>query len=357
MIVELKFLMTCNPGTEDVVAMEVLEEIPGARIIEAREGSGRVRVEAPEHPGVVERMLGLRSVHSIVLLLAEDSIGFDAGSLARIHDIVSSSSVEDVISRFQTFAVEAERIGEGHEYTSMDIARVVGDAVIRVVEARRGWRPEVRLNSPQVILYAGVEFDRFSLGVLVSGERSLHVKRYRLYDHPAALKSTLAYVMLRLSNARDGDVIVDPMCGGGTIAMEAALLYENSKIICMDLNPRFLKGALTNFIVARVERRIKVVVGDARRLTDYTGVESVDRIVTNPPYGIRMGELEEVRETIREFLGEALKALKPGGTLTIITPDRGYVISKAREAGFELQHARNVRHGDLLASIIVLGRG
>jgi len=352
--VGLKFLLTCNPGTEDVVAVEVREEVPGARVLEARSGSGRVKIESPQDPGVLEKILGLRSVHSVALLLAEGPVGFSMEGLKRAYGMVAEARIEEFFGRGYTFAVESERVGEGHEYTSMDIARVVGEAVIRVVEERRGWRPEVRLNSPHVIVYSEVYDDTLSIGVLLSGERSLHIKRYRVYDHPAALKHTLAYVMLRLSGARDGEVILDPMCGGGTIAVEAALLYENSRITCMDINPRYLKGALANIMTARVEGRVRVIVGDARRLTEYAGVERVDRIITNPPYGIRMGELEEARSIIRDFIPEAYKVLKHGGTLTVITPDIEYLLREARKTEFTVKHLRAVKHGDLHTSIAVL---
>lgn len=356
MNVGLKFLLTCNPGTEDIVTLELLEEIPGVRVLEARSGSGRVKVEVEESHGVIEKLLGMRSIHSAILLVNEGYVGYSLEGLNRVYDVIESSRLEDYLSLHDTFAVDSERIGEGHEYTSLDIARIVGDAIIRQVIARRGWRPEVRLNSPHVIFYAGVEGDKISIGVRLSGERSLHVKRYRVYDHPAALKPTLAYVMLRLSGARDGDVIVDPMCGGGTIAVEAALLFEHSPITCMDINPRFLKGALMNLVVARVESRVNVIVGDARRLSEYLGVESVDRIVTNPPYGIRMGEIEEARGIIEEFIPEAFKTLKPKGTLTVITPDRDYLVEVSRRAGFNVLHERVVKHGDLRVYIIVLGK-
>ncbi len=354
MSVELKFLLTCNPGTEDIVALEVEEEIPGAKILEARSGSGRVKIEVPQIPGVLERILELRSVHSAVLLLAEGFIGLDMEGLKNAYDIVAKAGLEEYFGIGYTFAVESERLGEGHSYTSMDVARVVGEAVIKVIEKRRGWRPEVRLNSPHIVVYAEVYGGDLSIGILLSGERSLHIKRYRVYDHPAALKHTLAYAMLRLSGARNGELLLDPMCGGGTIAVEAALLLENSRIICMDINPRFLKGALVNMIAARVEGRVRVLVGDATRLTDYVERESVDRIITNPPYGIRMGELEEARNIIRGFIPEAYKVLRPGGTLTIITPDIEYLLKEASKAGFKVGHVRVVKHGNLQAGIAVM---
>jgi len=350
----LKFLLTCNPGTEDVTALEVMEEIPEVRILEARNGSGRIKIDVPEIPGVFERVLGLRSVHSVILLITSGSVGLEIESLKNVYNMLAEAGIEDHFGKGYTFAVESERLGEGHKYTSIDIARVVGEAVIRLIENKRGWRPEVRLNSPHVIVYAEVNGKELSIGILLSGERSLHIKRYRIYDHPAALKPTLAYVMLRLSGARDKELIVDPMCGGGTIAVEAALLFESSRIICMDINPKFLKGAIANIISARVEGRVAIIVGDARRLTEYTGVERVDRIIVNPPYGIRMGELEEARNTLRYFIPEAFKALKRNGTLTMITPDLEYLLGEVSKTEFKVKHVRTVKHGNLQTSIVVL---
>ncbi len=354
----MRVLLTGNPGTEDVVLEEALEEIPGARRAWVREGYGRVAVdvEGLDAWRLEAALLRMRSIHSATLLIVEERVGYGRDALERMREAVEASGLALHIPRWATFAVRAERAGEGHEYTSMDVARVVGDAVISSAERLAGWRPRVRLNSPSVVVSASVVEEDFYAGILLTGERSRHRRRYRVYDHPAALKPTLAYVMLRLAGARDGDFIVDPMCGGGTVAVEAAYLFESSRIMCLDKNPAHIRGARLNAMAARVEGRIDFVVGDATRLPEYTGPGSVDVVVSNPPYGIRMGDPESVRRLYRRFAPALAAALAPGGRAAIITTESALLARLARDHGLRLEHARKVRHGDLWASILVLAK-
>ncbi|GAB6147613.1 methyltransferase [Stetteria hydrogenophila] len=354
---EYRVLLTGNPGTEDVMAEEAVEELRASRVVEVRSGKGRVVVEAPGPLDLLgDRLLSMRSIHSGILLLVEERVGPTLGDLERAAEAVARSELASYLPAGAAFAVRAERAGEGHEYTSMDIARLVGDAVIRACRERRGFRPEVRLNSPSVVVHASVVEDRFYAGILLTGERSRHRRRYRVYDHPAALKPTLAYVMLRLAGARDGDRIVDPMCGGGTVALEAAYLFEDSEITCMDKDPRHIHGARMNAVAARVEGRIRFLVGDARRMHEILGEASADVVVSNPPYGIRLGDPEAVRRLYRAFIPSLRLALAPGGRAALITTESDYMIELARRAGLRLAHVRRVRHGDLWASILVLER-
>lgn len=351
----MKLLVKCNPGTEDLASEEFLEEVEGGRVLREARGRGRLIVEVLGEPSLVlDQVSSLRSIHSVVMLLSHGEVSKGREGLEQISSLVESSGIEDYLPYLSTFAVESERVGEGHEYTSMDIASVVGESVIKVVKARRGWAPEVRLNSPHVIIYAEVNERDFLLGITVTGERSLHIRRYRVYNHPAALKPTLAYAMLRLSGARDGDSILDPMCGGGTIPLEAALLFESSKIYCMDKVPRHVRGARLNAITARVEGRIEFIVGDATRLTEFFEESSIDRIVTNPPYGIRLGSPGSVRAVYKGFLKEAGKVLAEAGTLTLITTESEFVKRFSKGLGLRVTHERSVKHGDLWASILVL---
>ncbi|MCE4604693.1 MAG: methyltransferase, partial [Aeropyrum sp.] len=176
----------------------------------------------------------------------------------------------------------------------------------------------------------------------------------RVYDHPAALKASLAYSMLLLAGARDGDTILDPMCGGGTVAIEAALLFESSKIYCVELNRRHAAGARLNAESARVSSRVEVYWGDARKLEDLLGEESVDRIVSNPPYGIRLGDPVDVRQLYKEFMPSAAAVLRRGGTAAIITAETEALLEAARQSRLGLKTSRRVRHGDLWVDIVVL---
>ncbi|MEB2836541.1 MAG: THUMP domain-containing protein [Desulfurococcales archaeon] len=352
---ETVVLLRGNPGTEDLIAEEALEELYAASIIETRKGHGRVVAEVPE--AFIERVYSMRSIHSAtLLLLMRDGITPRRESLDIVRDAILDSPVSDMVPLGGTFAVRVVRTGE-HEFTSLDLARVAGDAVRAAVRSKRGFDPEVRLEAPSVVLELDVIEDKLYFGVSLTGERSLHRRGIRVYDHPAALKPTLAYVMLRLASARDGEAVADPMCGGGTVAIEAAYLYPTSRIVCMDKNPRHVRGAMMNAEAARVRKRIEFITGDAREMDRILGEDSIDVVVTNPPYGLRLGDPRSVRSLYRSFIGALYRVLRPGGRAAVITTEAEYTSRRAREVGFEVTHVRRVRHGDLWVSIIILEKG
>lgn len=349
----MRLLITCNPGLEDIASMECMEEIPGCRVLEERQGRGRVIAEAALDSMEDAYIHGsrMRSIHSLIALAVEEHVGKAGDALDRIYRASLDSGLHKLVPDGATFAVEAERIGEGHEYTSMDVARTVGQAVVDGASAA-GRRVHVRLNSPQYTVYAEVDDSVFRAGLLLSGERSMHRRRYKVYDHPAALKPTLAYSMLRLAGARDGETVMDPMCGGGTVAIEAGLLLESSRIICLERNRSYLHGAVLNAHAARLAGRIEFIHGDATRLKEYLEPESVDVVVSNPPYGIRMGDPGFVRRLYKRLAPSLYNAMSPGGRAVLITADAGSLARELSKAGFKITHRRRVRHGDLWAMII-----
>ncbi len=286
-------------------------------------------------------------------MVGEGSVRLSRAGLDDAWRIAYGARLHRYIPVNGAFAVEGVRVGEGHEYTSVELAAKVGDAVQRRALEEEGVVPMVRLSSPTVVIQAYLDHDQLMVGPLVTGERSRHRRRYRVYDHPAALKATLAYAMLRLAGARDGEVILDPMCGGGTVAIEAALLFPTARLICVELNRRHAEGALLNSWSARVARRVEVIHGDATKLSSILEEESVDRIISNPPYGIRLGDPIDVRILYRRFMPESAKIMKPGATAAIITAEPGYLRQAAEKAGLKEEHTRRVRHGDLWVDIIV----
>ena len=104
----------------------------------------------------------------------------------------------------------------------MDVGRRVGQAVIDSYRRATGNRLEVSLGDPDAILRAEVIDESFRLWLDASGDRPLYRRGYRRQLHPASLRASLAYLMLRLGDWR-GEPLLDPMTGIGTIPIEAAL--------------------------------------------------------------------------------------------------------------------------------------
>ncbi|WP_245521865.1 THUMP domain-containing protein [Staphylothermus hellenicus] len=348
--ITVELLYTVNPGIEDIASEEIRAELGGVTSFEKMSGHVYHVVDNVSF----EAIYRLRSINRAFILLFKSRVGPRTNDLVKLREELVSSleTIHYYITPHTSFAVDTERLGS-HEYTSMDISRIVGEIIIRKVEEKTGVKPVVNLRTPHIIIHVFVRDENFFLGVSLTGSRSLHRRGYRIYDHPAALKPTLAYAMLTLSGTRDKQVIVDPMCGGGTIPIEAGLLHEEALIYGYDRNPKHVRGAKLNAYASGVYGKVVFGVWDARRLHVIFD-EQVDHIVSNPPYGIRYGDPVVIRKLYRDFLGSAYKSLKPGGRLTIITTEYNYVLKKAGDIGFRVIHKRTVQHGGLYPKIVVL---
>ncbi len=349
-VVVMELIYTVNPGIEDIAAEEIKAELGGN--VEYSRLSGHIYHKL-EYDLSWEAIYRLRSINRAFLLMWKGLIGKKHEDLLKLRNeiIEGLKDIHYYVTPYTTFAVDTERVGE-HEFTSIDVSRLVGELVIRIVESKTGRKPVVNLRTPNVIVHVFVKDNKIYIGVSLTGPWSMHRRGYRIYDHPAALKPTLAYAMLTISGTRDKDVIVDPMCGGGTIPIEAALIHEDAHIYGYDQNPRHIRGAKMNAYAAGVYKRVFFGVWDATRLNEV--IDNVDHIISNPPYGIRYGDPSSIRKLYNKFLEASYKALREGGHLTIITTEYNYVYKIAKRTGFKIIHERVVYHGSLYPRIMVL---
>ncbi|UXD21266.1 rRNA (guanine-N2)-methyltransferase [Ignicoccus pacificus DSM 13166] len=329
----MKVVFTTNPGLEDVAAEEVSEW--GVKILSLEEGRAEGLWEG-DLEDLVWKLERSNTIHKAFALFYEGDF-----------EKVDLSWVKEFITPHADFAVRAQRIGEGPE--SPEIARIIGEKVIDEVKKFYGSPPKVNLDYPSIVIVAEWRFGKLRVGLLLSGEESLHRRYYRVYEHMASLKPTIAYSMLKMGEAERAQVLVDPMCGSGTIAIEATKFLV-PKIYCFDIKEKYVKIAKMNAKVALVDKMIEFDVWDARRL--HERVEGVDLIVTNPPYGVRMGSPKKVLKLYEEFAFSAFNALKEKGKVVMITPLRE-TEEIFEERGFEIVEKRNVYHGDLWVKLFI----
>jgi tRNA (guanine6-N2)-methyltransferase len=141
--------------------------------------------------------------------------------LSDIIEFCSSIPFSDWFDAGQPFAVRGKRDG-AHSFTSMDLARDVGSAVVAHFQQKAGRRIPVNLDDPQIELFAVLRDNRFALYLNTSG-RSLDYRYQRPFQHFAPLKPSIAAGLLRLSGYEACGNLLDPMAGGGTILIEALL--------------------------------------------------------------------------------------------------------------------------------------
>ncbi len=197
-----------------------------------------------------------------------------------------------------------------------------------------------------------VNKDEFSVGLDTSGD-PLHKRGYRTYMGAAPISETLASGIIMLSPFKEGRILMDPFCGSGTILTEAALMITNqapglnrrftaqtwtnlvnrqiwkdavseakdaidlSKAAVLegyDIDPEAIKIARLNAKNAGVDKMIKFGVRDVR---DFKADGEYGFIITNPPYGERLEDIESARE-LYAALGKAYKAL-PSWSMFVIS--------------------------------------
>ncbi|MEM1644864.1 MAG: THUMP domain-containing protein [Ignisphaera sp.] len=337
---DIKMMVTCDTGFEEVLLSE-LKDLATFKVLGVY--SGRVFIEVPRGEDIVGVMRSRIANNVYVLIHVEENVT----DLSAIYRVVKGLDFTKVIEPWETFAIRPERIGE-HSFTSIDIGRIAGQAVIDGYIEARGSRLRVNLDNPDVEIYVELNVDRLIVALSLT-RSSYHARGYKVFVHPAGLKPTIAFALLKIANWSYGKPILDPMCGGGTIAIEAALASKGLEIPCLsvgkihlgvlgriypeaievlqniceysvkevdrvfigvDINPRFVEGAIINAKNAGVDDATLFLVGDSRYVVPkIKAVENefgvvFDTAVFNPPYGYRMkpGSLKELYKDILKVL-------------------------------------------------------
>ncbi len=350
-------MFTTVPGIEDIVVREITMkgfEVYSWYKIGITELSGRVIIESDDK--ILRYIRNFRTIEKAYLVIDEGTIpGRDLDSLSRL---ISSLNIDPIVEMFtphMTFAIRSTRAGD-HEFTSMDISRLFGDKLRSSVRDRLGFYPIVNLDNPDIIIELDVIGDRYVLAIEII-RRSLRHRSYRVFHHEATLNPPLAYAMnMLLGYDRYGKyLLLDPLCGSGTIIIEGLFHYVNSMYYGVEIYRHNCRGAIRNIYEAGVHDRACIVCSDSTRLSSF--IRYCDGIVTNPPYGIRMKTIDDsLRKFYIKILGEFSKVLRDGGRIVMISPRRGLVEHAAHVNKLEIVDRREVEQGGMISTIYILSR-
>ncbi len=229
----------------------------------------------------------------------------------------------------------------------------IKDAIVDRLRREQGARPDVDTQNPDIRVQAHFAGGRCTLSLDACGA-SLHERGYRLKTTMAPLKETLAAAIIELSEWQGATPLLDPMCGSGTLVIEAALKalriapgLLRTNFACQrwpdydgavwsqieqeargailrtppaiiegsDIDPRAIDTAIENARRAGVTHAVKFEVRGIDATHAPAGEPGI--IVVNPPYGTRMGEVDELEGLYRQ-LGELWKERFPGWTAFLL---------------------------------------
>ena len=234
--------------------------------------------------------------------------------------------------------------------TPLFAAQLAKDAVCDRFRDKFDQRPSVDKESPDVQFHIHIYNNHAALFLDSSGE-SLHKRGYRVSTHPAQISEVVAAAMVKLSGWHGECDLIDPMCGSGTILIEAAMQalnipagffrehysFERWKnfdrrlwqrvtdeadinddvpvnFYGSDISARFLGMAEANVKAARLGDFIRLF---RKAMRDTQPKRTPATLIFNPPYGERL-DMDEIDEFYKE-IGDSLKQNYAGCTAFIIS--------------------------------------
>lgn len=307
------FFATAAKGTEPPLRDELRE----LGFIKVRADRGGVHFRGSLVDGM-RACLELRCAQRVLVEVAR----FESPSEDALYDGVRALDWSAVLTPRHTLAVRAACKSSVLTHTQY-IAQHTKDAIVDGFRDRDGARPSVDVGDPDVLIFVHLVRDEATV-YLDLGGASLHRRGYRAIAREAPLKETLAAAILRLSGYDRESPFLDPMCGSGTLAIEAALwarrvapglalgrlgferwaLFDAGLARGYDqLRERVASRALTSgppIYASDVDRdALRVAEQNARKagvnislerrdVADLTTLRPPGFIVTNPPYGERL---------------------------------------------------------------------
>ena len=262
---------------------------------------------------------------------------FHALSADDVYEGVKDIDWSEYIALDKTFAVDSVVFSEEFRHSKF-VAYKVKDAIVDQFREKTGKRPNISVANPDLRLNMHIAEDQCTLSLDSSGE-SLHRRGYRQESVDAPLNEVLAAGMILLSGWKGDTDFIDPMCGSGTILIEAALIAKNMApglfrkeyafekwpdfdadlfdeiyndesqerefqhhIYGFDVDIKAVNTALLNVKAAGLTNDITVKQQDFK---DFTQPSNKSIIITNPPYGERIST-PDLLGTYR-MIGERLK--------------------------------------------------
>jgi 23S rRNA (guanine2445-N2)-methyltransferase / 23S rRNA (guanine2069-N7)-methyltransferase len=364
----MKFFAATPKGMEELLVDE-LKALGAQNVTKARAGA--------MFEGTVETAyracLWSRIANRVFLPLKT----FPAPTQEKLYAGVKSIKWSDHLTNDQTFAVDFASNQSQMTHTQFGALKTK-DAIVDQFRSNTGIRPSIDVARPDIRINVYVLNDEATVSLDLSGD-SLHKRGYRDEGTPAPLKENLAAAILMLAEwprvAKEGGNFVDPMCGSGTLAIEAAMIAADRApgldrkyygfLKWAQHDPKIWKSLVQEAMDREIQdlEKLPKILGSDRDfqainaaranveragLTDIIRIEKRDAleaeatgpkglIVLNPPYGERMGDVEELKP-LYKGIGDTFKKKFQGwgGYVFTGSPDLAKVVGLKASRRFVL---------------------
>lgn len=343
---KVTLIATAAMGLEAIVGKEV--KALGYEDIQVE--NGRV-VFTADVSAIPRANLWLRTADRVKLLVGK----FKATTFDELFENTKALPWEKFISEDGEFPVVGKSV-KSKLYSVPDCQSIVKKAIVERLKQKYGIASWMQESGAFYRVEIAIHKDEALLTLDTSGS-GLHKRGYRVGQGEAPLKETMAAALVQVTNWQPDEPFVDPFCGSGTIAIEAALIGQNIapgfnrefasedwgfipqkvwddafqeaeesanydqplEITGSDIDPDLIQIAKNNALEAGLG---DLITWKQMQVSDFKPKVDNGYIVSNPPYGERMNEREEVEEMYRD-LGTIMRDY-PSWSVYILTSHEGF---------------------------------
>ncbi len=374
----MKGFLTTHKGMEGIVAMEV-KELTGS---ESGIGESCVVFGIKSYEDLFILCYKSQSATGVYCLLSEfnyDDIFDD------FEKNVGKIKFEEWLDRNTKFRVKCE-IGDENETQTQEMEGKFGEIIINHMQEKYGYKQKVDLESPEIIIFFRLAKKRCYIGIDFAGF-DLSKRSYKIFQHPADIKGTIAYSLVRIAGYSKNETLLDTFSGSGTIPIEAALFSSNfpvrhfdkekfiflkfekfkkfdfnklfgkldreasdnkPRIYNVDLSMKSINYAKKNSKIAGIDKKISFSRMDAEWLDTKFEKGKVDKIATKMPNS-------NGNELYNEFFYQAEFILSNKGKIVLIGNSE-LTEKYSSKYKFEISGKREIFSGKMKYDIFILAK-
>lgn len=348
----LELLVRTLRGMEWIASDEIAYTLPADRIRLA-EREVRFRIAVPDH--AVSR---LATIDDAFILVGDlDDVGHTRDvlpTLARRVSALEFGRALDAVRQLRDlgdwprFDVVAS-IDGGRNFNRYEIEDAVGLRLPPVLGGSYVSRSGEKTVPPTDLTVRLFLRGQTAAVAVRLGSHPLHRRAWKQRTGPGTLHPPVAAALAHLAHPVRGEILVDPFCGDGTIAIESALAGHGYVVRASDLDSTRLNNARANAELAKV--RIEFTDADAARPPWSDG--SVDAVVTNPPWNVKVDATGGLSDSLAPWWRHCVTMLSPRGRIALVADvdlDAGHHI---RWYGFRELLAQRIRVAGRVATIML----
>ncbi|KAM9316769.1 U6 snRNA (guanine-N(2))-methyltransferase THUMPD2 [Gastrophryne carolinensis] len=277
----------------------------------SEKGGGQKR-KSEHHPAVGKSKICKRGTDEETDETCHDETDTDTMTLSGNTDggAVDTSELQELhreVDEAITFRVSCRCSGANTKHTSaQEVGRIIGLSLSKLF----GWKPDLRCPALEVFVHIN---DMYSVVGFPIERRPL---ASRNYIQNTGLRSTIAWAMASLAEIGTASHVLDPMCGVGTILLEAAKEWHHASYLGIDISDSQLTSARGNVEKAGVTDSVAFLKGSVLNLPILS--ESMDVVVSDVPFGKKFMCSKDMKELLPDIIREMERVLCVGGALVLL---------------------------------------